>query len=89
MTALMVLISVVAPYIIHPAVSINAYLINAGYAFALAVELEFAVFSDGLTTNPVDPQGKVLPSALLRYIGINLRKTDKNKVEFLLKGELK
>ena len=51
--------------------------------------IDVSDFSDGLTTNPVDTQGKVLPSALLRYIGINLRKTDNNKVEFLLKGELK
>ena len=50
--------------------------------------IDVSAFSDALTTNPVDKEGKILPSALLRYIGINLRNTD-NKVEFLLKGELK
>ena len=49
---------------------------------------EVSDFTDSLTTNPVSKEGKSLPSAIENYIGINLRETD-NKIEFLLKGEMK
>ena len=51
--------------------------------------IEVTNFTDALTTNPVDSKNNILPSALLRYIGINLREADNKKIEFLLKGELK
>ena len=51
--------------------------------------IEVTNFTDALTTNPIDSKNNVLPSALLRYIGINLREADNKKIEFLLKGELK
>ena len=51
--------------------------------------IEVSVFTDYLTTNPQDENGRILPSALLKYIGINLRETADGKIEFLLKGELK
>ena len=49
---------------------------------------EVSEFSDSLTANLVDKDEKTLPSAILKYIGISLRKID-NKVEFLLKGEMR
>ena len=39
MTALMVLVTVVAAHVMHLPRLINAHLINAGYTFALAAEL--------------------------------------------------
>ncbi len=45
-------------------------------------------FSDTLSINFQDSNDNYLPSAIKRYIGINLRENE-NKIEFLLKGEIK
>ena len=51
--------------------------------------IEVSAFSDSLTTNPKDENENTLRSALIKYIGIKLIESDNDRVEFLLKGELK
>lgn len=51
--------------------------------------LEVSRFSDLLTATLTDENNQTQPSGLMKYIGITLRETTNQKVEFLLKGELK
>lgn len=46
-------------------------------------------FSEGLNTRPRNQKGELLPQAIKRYLSISSRKTKENKIEFLLKGELR
>lgn len=46
-------------------------------------------FTEGLSVFPTDSKGKKLPRAIKRVLSISTQKISGNKVEFMMKGELK
>ena len=51
--------------------------------------MQISRFTEGLSTYPTDQKGKKLPRAIQRVLSINTQKISGNKIEFMMKGELK